>query len=184
MILPHEFSSIAKHSLYSSFLLPNLGFWLDSSYFGGREFEPLLHLWSLGVELQFYLLVPLLVLIWNRSKITLASIGVMSMVACFFVVEISSKTSFFLTPFRIWEFLFGFVIAKKFTKNGGPLTDRYTSIGLIAFLALVCFPLLDIGEFSHPGGVAFVIALATSTVLALGLHQGLVLLYLRQFWKK
>jgi len=173
VILPHEFSSIAKHSLYSSFLLPNLGFWLDSSYFGKREFEPLLHLWSLGVELQFYLMVPLFILIWYRSKALLIFIAVISIVACIFVVEISTKTSFFLTPFRIWEFLLGFVVAKQFTRDGEPLTDKYAFVGLIAFMVLVCLPLFDIGEFNHPGGYAFAICLATSIVLALGLPFGL-----------
>jgi len=173
VILPHEFSSIAKHSLYSSLLLPNLGFWLDSSYFGKREFEPLLHLWSLGVELQFYLLVPLFILIWNKSKKLLVLIAVISIVACILVVEISSKTSFFLTPFRVWEFLLGFVVAKQLTKNGGALTDKYDFIGLIAFMVLVCLPLFDIGESNHPGGYAFAIGLVTSIVLALGLPSWL-----------
>jgi peptidoglycan/LPS O-acetylase OafA/YrhL len=41
------------------FGLPNVYFWSQDSYFSSNNFNPLLHLWSLGVELQFYLIVPL-----------------------------------------------------------------------------------------------------------------------------
>ena len=35
----------------------NIGFWLENSYFDKAAFKPLLHLWSLGLEIQFYLII-------------------------------------------------------------------------------------------------------------------------------
>ena len=38
--------------------LSNIGFWLENSYFESNSFKPLLNLWSLGLEIQFYLIAP------------------------------------------------------------------------------------------------------------------------------
>ena len=66
IVLPHELSEYVRHVLYSIALLPNAGFWMDNSYFDKASFKPILHLWSLGVELQFYLLFPPIV--WLHRK--------------------------------------------------------------------------------------------------------------------
>ncbi|MSP68035.1 MAG: hypothetical protein EXQ96_08115 [Alphaproteobacteria bacterium] len=50
--LPGEFEAVAAYGLWSAALLPNVGFWTDTSYFEDTIYRPFLHFWSLGVELH------------------------------------------------------------------------------------------------------------------------------------
>jgi peptidoglycan/LPS O-acetylase OafA/YrhL len=66
LLLPEDATAAAKSAVFSLFSLANVYFWLyrDTSYFAQSTSElPLLHLWSLGIEEQFYVIWPLL-LIW------------------------------------------------------------------------------------------------------------------------
>lgn len=102
----------------------NVFFWLQSGYFDHAAVEkPLLHTWSLAVEEQFYLVLPLL--IWGtlrlcgqarRGRIALPIVLVAAAVASFcFDVELLDSgrfaTAFFMSPARAWEFLIGAIVA-------------------------------------------------------------------------
>jgi peptidoglycan/LPS O-acetylase OafA/YrhL len=113
VLSPSDFLQLKNQFLMSIFFIPNFFFWTQNSYFQATDFNPLLNLWSLGVEFQFYLLVPLLCLVFLRYKRLFNLIFVVSLIACLIVLTISPKTSFFLIPFRLWEFMFGFYILKN-----------------------------------------------------------------------
>src|SRR5262249_19571335 len=95
IVLPHDYNDVAKHALYSIALIPNIGFWADGSYFDKSIFRPALHFWSLGVELQFYLLFPIVVLLQRRRPMVLLALACLSLVACLFVVGIRPRYAFF-----------------------------------------------------------------------------------------
>src|SRR5271165_5438207 len=57
---PNDYEQLKSQTWFATFFASNIGFWLQTTYFDKAAFRPLLHLWSLGVEMQFYLLVPLL----------------------------------------------------------------------------------------------------------------------------
>lgn len=171
---PNETEQVVKQSIFGSVFMSNVGFWLQNSYFSKSEFNPLLHLWSLGVEIQFYLIVPVLSWFFRRSKIFLPIILVVSMFLCFIVLTKSPKTSFFILPFRLWEFLVGFGTAQIFTKKGQVKFKGYEWIGLIAMLSLLSIPFMPVDGQSlsvmwgHPGLLSLLICLATSGVLIFG----------------
>ncbi|WP_373271941.1 acyltransferase family protein, partial [Vibrio parahaemolyticus] len=79
--------------------------------FSAENFNPLLHFWSLGVEIQYYLVFPILVYVFSRCKPAKVIIVILSMIACFALVKISTKSAFFIMPFRVWEFLIGYAAA-------------------------------------------------------------------------
>lgn len=177
IVLPSESSQVIKQSLYSMFFENNFGFWMQNSYFSKSDFNPLLHLWSLGVEIQFYLIVPLLVWFFRKSKILLPLCLLASFSACIFFLGISPKTSFFMMPFRIWEFLIGFIVAYYFSINGSIKYKKYNYIGLISLLFLFATPFLHIdGEslnriFGHPGFYALFACVFTAITIAFGLPK-------------
>lgn len=175
IVLPSELGQVATQSIYSLFFANNIGFWMQNSYFSKSDFNPLLHLWSLGVEIQFYLIVPVLVWFFRKSKIFLPLILIGSLISCIFVVGISPKTSFFMMPLRIWEFLIGFVAAYYLTSNGNLKTQKYQWLGLIGLIGLCAIPFINVDGQSlnrleaHPSFYALLVCFATTLVLSCGL---------------
>src|SRR5262245_46861295 len=80
-LLPDEFERMGKHIAAGAGFISNFAFWRESGYFDKlAESKPLLHLLSLGIEEQFYLLwPPLLVWVWKRkSDVLTVAVGVAS----------------------------------------------------------------------------------------------------------
>lgn len=174
---PSEYNQVTNQALFASIFASNIGFWLDNSYFDKAAFKPLLHLWSLGVELQFYLTVPVLYWILTKSKSLFWLILLLSAFLCFIVVGLSPKTSFFLLPFRLWQFLLGFIVAKSLYKNHYNKNERLKWIGTLSLITIVCIPLFDINGdqprfmTGHPGFFALLISIATATTLLFGINE-------------
>jgi hypothetical protein len=97
----------------------------------------LLHLCSLGVELQFYLLVSLIAWVAARTRFALPIVFCASLAACLYVIGISPKTSFFMMPLRLWEFIVGFAIAIHLSNDGAIRTVGLSFLGAIAVVVLV-----------------------------------------------
>ncbi|MNR85228.1 O-acetyltransferase OatA [compost metagenome] len=176
-ILPSEQGQVIEQSIYSLFFANNIGFWQQNSYFSKSDFNPLLHLWSLGVEIQFYLIVPLLAWFFRKSLafFILALVG--SFLACVFILGVSPKTSFFMMPLRLWEFLIGYGAAYYLT-NKGSVKYQNNILGSLSLFLIILIPFLvkiDGNSFSrimgHPGFFALVICIATAGILVFGLPK-------------
>lgn len=117
ILLPTEFTEFAKSLVSSTLFVSNIYFWQASDYFApAAETLPLLHLWSLGVEEQFYLFFPPLVALFARfSRIgVLVVVGLIaSLIASQAVVTQWPAAAFYLLPFRAWELLLGSLIAMQ-----------------------------------------------------------------------
>lgn len=177
IVLPSEQEAVLTQSIYSVFFANNFGFWLQNSYFSKSDFKPLLHLWSLGVEIQFYLIVPLLVFFFRKSKFFLPIALVGSLLSCIFILGLAPQTSFFMMPLRVWEFLIGFVVAYYLTNNGNIKFSNYSYLGLVGLIAICAVPFLHIDGNSvnrlnaHPGIHALIACIATALVLSFGLPK-------------
>ena len=71
LLLPDELRLLGKHVVAAAMFVANIVLWRESGYFDtAAEFKPLLHLWSLGIEEQFYLVWPaILVTLWRHRKL-------------------------------------------------------------------------------------------------------------------
>jgi peptidoglycan/LPS O-acetylase OafA/YrhL len=80
VMLPDEFKQLGKLVGSSSVFAANLALWRESGYFDrAAELKPLLHLWSLGIEEQFYLVWPaILVGLWRRRILLLVVIALVA----------------------------------------------------------------------------------------------------------
>lgn len=172
---PNEAAQVSTQAKYAIAFASNLGFWAQNSYFSHTDFNPLLHLWSLGVEMQFYLIVPLLCWIFSKHKFMFLLVLIGSLISCFVVVGISPKTSFFMLPFRLWEFLIGYGAAYYFTNQGNVKLINYRWLGLVGLIIVCIIPLFSVnGEAlnaidGHPGLFALLVTLATASVLIFGI---------------
>lgn len=176
VLAPSDFLQLKNQFLMSMFFIPNFLFWTQNSYFQATDFNPLLNLWSLGVEFQFYLLVPLLCLVFLRHKWLFNLIFVVSLIACLIVLTISPKTSFFLIPFRLWEFMFGFYILKNNHELKLKFQTIYVYIVLFIIILILFYPYLDGFDpsifFGHPGLVSLVVVLITGSAIKIGFNPG------------
>jgi peptidoglycan/LPS O-acetylase OafA/YrhL len=94
----------------------NIHFWRSTDYFSPTsDVQPLLHLWSLGVEEQFYLFWPVVLLISRGRRLRLISTASALIFISFFVnvltVNISPEAAFYLPQSRLWELLLGALLA-------------------------------------------------------------------------
>lgn len=133
LTLPHEFLDVIRSTGWAAVLAPNIGFWIEADYFDPTFLRPLLNLWSLGVEIQFYFIFPIIAIIGRRSSAFVWLLMIVSLALYMLIYYVSQKTAFFLTPLRLWEFLAGYQVAKiKLRLPGGSGT-----VGLLSLLALV-----------------------------------------------
>ncbi|MCT7655668.1 acyltransferase [Oceanimonas sp. NS1] len=110
-----DYKLLSAHSLYALVFLSNVRFWREAGYFDSASHEKwLLHTWSLSVEWQFYLLLPLLLLVvWRcvRGRKAMAMVMVagflLSFLASVWVTGKDPSGAFFLLPTRTWEMLAG-----------------------------------------------------------------------------
>lgn len=137
LLRPDHFLSFTKSSLTSFFGISNFYYMLEfSNYFNtGAAFQPLLHTWSLSAELQFYLLIPILIIFLstNRQIFFLIILFIISFICFVFFYE--NSLSFYFTPFRLWEFVLG--ISINFLpkiKNKNYISISLTIIFFILFL--------------------------------------------------
>lgn len=108
--LPHERQLLVKEIFLSNIFASNINYWMGDQYFSNGSLRPLLNLWSIALEIQFYFFFPLVVFIIKQSRIRFFLLFVISFVAFLILSQISPQTSFFLLPGRLWEFLMGMLV--------------------------------------------------------------------------
>lgn len=118
LLLPADLIGYGKSVLATLTFVANIYFWRDTDYFSrAAEAKPLLHVWSLGVEEQFYIAFPLLIAVFARfwPRATLPAIAILtlaSLAANVLALRIGGASpAFFLLPTRAWELGGGALIA-------------------------------------------------------------------------
>jgi peptidoglycan/LPS O-acetylase OafA/YrhL len=146
-LLPNELEQLGKHMGSAAVFASNLTLWFESGYFDTTaEFKPLLHLWSLGIEEQFYLLWPmLLLLLWKRPRSIRASIlllTIASFALCLIIGSRSPVANFYFPPTRFWELGLGCLLAVARTSPGS--AGRWLARHPLRPLAASLLPILGV----------------------------------------
>lgn len=119
-VTPDQFKEFGNEIAYSATMLVNYYFLYKQDYFDSEAiFKPLLHIWSLAVEEQFYVIAPITLFgIWRYVRIArsfqlwlfpalacLAFLG--SLIACILYTQPEKNFAFYVTLCRAWEFIAG-----------------------------------------------------------------------------
>jgi peptidoglycan/LPS O-acetylase OafA/YrhL len=115
-LLGDEYMQLGKHIAGGAGFVSNLVLWSESGYFdNAAETKPLLHLWSLGVEEQFYIFWPLLLWFAYRRRLNLLSIGILVALVSFGwnlrQVKVDAVADFYSPQTRFWELMLGSILA-------------------------------------------------------------------------
>lgn len=134
-LTPQEYKDFGKHAVTSLGFVSNLQYFRESGYFDVVSHQKLLlHTWSLSVEWQFYILLPVFLFIVSKKfksknalKISLVAMLIVSFILSVFVTNINPSAAFYLLPTRAWEMLFGGLIYLFFDKT---LLSKKASLSL------------------------------------------------------
>jgi peptidoglycan/LPS O-acetylase OafA/YrhL len=150
-LLADEYTYLGLHAAGGASFVSNLVYWNEAGYFDySSELKPLLHLWSLGIEEQFYIFYPVLLIIIWRSRLPLkATIAVLTFIS-FWIANTQIATdpvaSFYSPVSRGWELLVGGLLATSQDAIKMLTYKRYADIASLIGLFLLIAGVIGMTE--------------------------------------
>ena len=191
LLFEDEYSALGKNIAGGTGFISNFILWNDSGYFDqSSELKPLLHLWSLAIEEQFYLVWPLLLWFAHKRQFSLllltSAVGAVSFIYNAYIVNVDRVAAFYSPISRFWELLFGAGLAYFTLKPAQPgnlpikeageagrdpdrtahsLNNKKSTSG---FLLLACGLLLLNGSSPFPGWLALLPVVGATLIISAG----------------
>ena len=180
VLSPLDLPRVADDALAASLSLANVRFALDATnYFAPDAASPVLHYWSLGVEEQFYLLWPVLLLLAARTRRPRLAMTLLIAVLLVgsFLLSVATTVSngpwaYYLLPTRAWQLAAGGLLALAapwFSRAPRPFSALigWLGVGLLGVGLIVIGPMT-----AYPGIAALLPTLGAAGVIASGGRAG------------
>ena len=160
VLLPNEYGALGEHVAAGAGFIANVLLWTESGYFDkASELKPLLHLWSLGIEEQFYIIWPLLLATVSKKRINpfylLFFLFVASFVINLYLTCNSPVAAFYSPVTRFWELMLGSILAccNLTDKSNGvdSKSDFHSFLSFFGILLIVLSVVLFKDDVQFPG---------------------------------
>lgn len=175
--LQDEYRGLGKHVAAGAGFVSNLLLWSETGYFDlSAEFKPMLHLWSLGIEEQFYIVWPVLLWVgwklrWNLLVVTLA-VAIGSFAWNIYLTPQDATAGFYSPLTRFWELLAGAALA--YITLNSPQTLKLVTLPNKDVQSVLGLGLLGLGfvfitnEVMFPGWAALVPVVGAFLIISAG----------------
>ena len=145
-MVPYDIKNLGQSVFASAFAANNILLYITSGYWSlAAEFKPLYHTWSLGVEEQYYFIVPIIFIVFY--KLCKARLMLYTLIFAFILASflysffIDDKEYNFLILFtRVWELMCGGLLAAYMNKNKIISNNYLSALGLLCIVLSFLFP--------------------------------------------
>ena len=173
LLIGNEYRQLGKHIAAGAGYVSNFLLWSESGYFDhAAATKPLLHLWSLAIEEQFYIIWPvMLVFVWKRQwnflKITVF-IALTSFAINIYFINTNPVSAFYMPQSRFWELMIGGILA-YISLHGPHLNSQFKNSRSVLGFALLAAGLLLSSEYRpFPGWLALLPTVGTYLIISAG----------------
>lgn len=176
VLLPQEYATLGLNTAAGAGFVSNWILWLESGYFdASAELKPLLHLWSLGIEEQFYIVWPIVLSLVIAKRFNLWAVllacGIASFTLNVYTVATDAVYTFYLPFTRFWELICGALLAnwnlKRYLYESTKISIIEKNIASIVGFGLIIIGALTITKVSvFPGWLALIPVIGTLLLIA------------------
>lgn len=171
-----EYASLGKHVAGGATFIANLVLWTEAGYFDTDAItKPLLHLWSLGVEEQFYMAWPILIWLFWKSrndflKLTLIA-GLTSLVYSLYASTSNPAAAFYSPLSRFWELMLGSLLAYLSLRHSHLLKAKTANLRAWLGIGLVLLGFVTISHHrAYPSWWALLPTLGAALLISASTH--------------
>jgi peptidoglycan/LPS O-acetylase OafA/YrhL len=165
LLSSQELVDYSKQLIGAVTFTANMVLWRQGTYFGVESgLKPLLHIWSLSIEEQYYFLLPA-ILFFTTSKNwvrIIFGLFLLSIITCVVMFEFQASAAFYLFPARAWELCIGSLGAFYWQKQSVVKVSRVLFVP--AVLVIIYITLRPIGGM-HPGWDSLLACVGTILII-------------------
>lgn len=172
-LLADEYRQLGKHVAAGALFIQNFVLWSEFGYFDNEAItKPLLHLWSLAIEEQFYIIWPLLLIVAHKRHgsflVATVVVGVLSFAYSIYLSKSNETAAFYSPVARFWELMLGGFLA-YIVLHRSKILERFANVraAIGAILLVVGFALIN-ERTAFPGGWALFPTVGTFLVISAG----------------
>ena len=173
---PSQLKNFGQSIISTISFSSNIYFWLKTDYWSeSADITPLIHIWSLGIEEQFYVFFPLFLIFIKKNflKVVLYIVLVLSFTGMLYLHAVGDiSRAFYLLPFRAWELVVGAIAAITVTSKNKLLNSTKVWINFFALLTLIISYTL-FNKHTYPAILYGVPVIATFLIIIFPTHRGM-----------
>jgi peptidoglycan/LPS O-acetylase OafA/YrhL len=176
IIPPDEYKTLARHIVASLTFISNIIYFNEAGYFEtGSVYKWLLHTWSLSVEWQFYLVLPLVLMFTARFLRrqfgwVMGSGALLSFALALVVSHFNDTAAYFMLPTRAWEMLVGglLYLAPK------PSFGESRWVAIVGMIGLIVSAIWIDADMAWPGVMTLIPVMLTALIIYAGANSSVL----------